>query len=129
VTIAGWVARTRDLAKIKFIVVRDKTGEIQVTVKDLGLYPGEGLGREDVIAVTGKAAQSKIANAGVEFFPERIEVVNKSRQPLPVDITETSQSELETRLNWRFLDFRAPQTRAIFAIQNRLLSTFRGWLT
>jgi len=129
VTIAGWVVRTRDLAKIKFIVMRDRTGEIQVTVKNLDLFPKEGLGREDVIAVTGKVAQSKIANAGVEFFPDSIEVVNKSRQPLPVDIAETSQSELETRLNWRFLDFRAPQTRAIFTIQNRLLYTFRGWLT
>ncbi len=128
-TIAGWVVRTRDLAKIKFIVMRDMTGEIQVTVKNLDLFPKEGLGREDVIAVTGKTTQSKIANAGVEFFPDRIEVVNKSRQPLPVDIAETSQSELETRLNWRFLDFRAPQTRAIFTIQNRLLTTFRRWLT
>ena len=42
---------------------------------------------------------------------------------------QTRMSELETRLNWRFLDFRAPQTRAIFTIQNRLLATFRGWLT
>jgi aspartyl-tRNA synthetase len=129
VTIAGWVVRTRDLAKIKFIVMRDRTGEIQITVKNLDLYPKDGLGREDVIAVTGKAQQSKIANAGVEFFPDAIEVVNKSKQPLPVDIAETSQSELETRLNWRFLDFRAPQTRAIFTIQNRLLASFRSWLT
>ncbi len=56
VTIAGWVVRTRDLAKIKFIVMRDRTGEIQVTVKNLDLFPKEGLGREDVIAVTGKTA-------------------------------------------------------------------------
>ena len=129
VTIAGWVVRTRDLAKIKFIIMRDRTGEIQVTVKNLDIYPNEGLGREDVIAVTGKVLKSKIANAGVEFFPDKIEVVNKSKQPLPVDITETSQSELETRLNWRFLDFREPQTHAIFTIQNRILATFRGWLT
>ena len=129
VTIAGWVVRTRDLAKIKFIIIRDITGEIQVTVKNLDLLPQEGVSREDVIAFTGKAVQSKIANAGIEFFPERIEVVNKSKQPLPVDIAETSQSELETRLNWRFLDFRAPHTRAIFTIQNRLLASFRGWLT
>ena len=45
VTIAGWVVRTRDLAKIKFIVMRDKTGEIQVTVKNLDLFPKEGLGQ------------------------------------------------------------------------------------
>ena len=129
VTIAGWVSRTRDLAKIKFVVLRDRTGEIQVTVKDLKLYPADGLGREDVVAVTGKAEQSRIANAGVEFMPEKIEVINKSKQPLPVDITEQSQSELETRLNWRFLDFRNPQTRAIFTIQNRILASFRGYLT
>ena len=129
VNIAGWVVRTRDLAKIRFIVLRDRTGEIQVTVKDLSLMPKESLGREDVIAVTGRAERSAIANAGVEFFPTRIEVMNKSRQPLPIDIMETSQSELETRLNWRFLDFRAPQTRAIFTIQNRILASFRRWLT
>jgi nondiscriminating aspartyl-tRNA synthetase len=127
-TIAGWVVRTRELAKIKFIVLRDKTGEIQITVKDLDQMPSESLGREDVIKVTGQAAQSNIANAGVEFFPEKIEILNKSKQPLPVDITQQTQSELETRLNWRFLDFRNPQTNAIFTIQNRILKSFREYL-
>ena len=129
VAIAGWVVRTRDLAKIRFIVLRDRTGEIQITVRKGGDIPDMELGREDVIVVRGKAVQSRIANAGVEFMPKSIEVVSRSRQPLPVDIAETSQSELETRLNWRFLDFRAPQTRAIFTIQNRLLASFRGYLT
>ncbi|MCX6643169.1 MAG: aspartate--tRNA(Asn) ligase [Candidatus Bathyarchaeota archaeon] len=129
VTIAGWVSRTRDLAKIKFIIIRDITGEIQITVKDKDIYPTEGLSREDVIKVTGKAVNSKIANAGVEFMPSKIEVVNRSKQPLPVDITEQTQSELETRLNWRFLDFRNPQTYAIFKIQSRILAAFRGYLS
>jgi nondiscriminating aspartyl-tRNA synthetase len=129
VTVAGWVVRTRELAKMRFILLRDMTGEIQVTVRRGGGIPDIELGREDVIAVRGKAVRSGIANAGVEFMPESIEVVNRSRQPLPVDIAETSQSELETRLNWRFLDLRAPQTRAIFTIQDRLLTSFRGYLT
>jgi nondiscriminating aspartyl-tRNA synthetase len=129
VTVAGWVVRARELAKMRFILLRDMTGEIQVTVRRGGGIPDIELGREDVIAVRGKAVQSRIANAGVEFMPESIEVVNRSRQPLPVDIAETSQSELETRLNWRFLDLRAPQTRAIFTIQDRLLTSFRGYLT
>ncbi len=33
ITLAGWVSRTRDLKKIRFIVLRDRTGEIQVVVK------------------------------------------------------------------------------------------------
>ena len=33
ITLAGWVSRTRNLKKIRFIVLRDRTGEIQIVVK------------------------------------------------------------------------------------------------
>jgi nondiscriminating aspartyl-tRNA synthetase len=130
VTLAGWVSRTRDLKNIRFIVLRDMTGEMQVVVKqDQPELFGLSLGREDVISVTGHAVKSKVANAGLEFVAESIEVINRSEQPLPVDILENSKSDLETRLNWRFLDFRAPTTNAIFRVQNSLLNAFRDWLS
>jgi aspartyl-tRNA synthetase len=129
VDLAGWVTRTRDLKNIRFIVLRDKTGEIQVVVKTDSPEMFElNLNREDVIKVTGEAVQSKIANAGLEFIPDRIEVLNRSEHPLPVDILENKKSDLETRLNWRFLDFRAPTTNAIFRVQNALVTGFRSWL-
>jgi len=130
VNLAGWVTRTRDLKNIRFIVLRDKTGEIQVVVKSDSPEMFElNLNREDVIKVYGKAVPSKIANAGLEFIPDSIEVLNRSEQPLPVDILENKKSDLETRLNWRFLDFRAPTTNAIFRVQNALVTGFRSWLT
>ncbi|MBN2335711.1 aspartate--tRNA(Asn) ligase [Candidatus Bathyarchaeota archaeon] len=130
ITLAGWVSRTRDLKKIRFIVLRDRTGEIQVVVKpDNPEMFALDLGREDVLAVTGKAVESGVAKAGVEFLPESIEVVNKSQQPLPVDILENKKSDLETRLNWRFLDFRSPTTNAIFRVQNMLVTAFREHLS
>jgi len=130
ITLAGWVSRTRDLKNIRFIVLRDRTGEIQVVVKQgQPEMFGLSLGREDVVAVKGTAVESRVANAGVEFVPESIEVVNRSEQPLPVDIMENSKSDLETRLNWRFLDFRAPTTNAIFRVQNSLVTAFREWLS
>jgi len=50
VTLAGWVSRTRDLKKIRFIVLRDRTGEIQVVVKpDAPEMFNLSLGREDVV--------------------------------------------------------------------------------
>jgi aspartyl-tRNA synthetase len=129
VNLAGWVTRTRDLKNIRFIVLRDKTGEIQVVVKSDSPEMFElNLNREDVIKVYGKAVPSKIANAGLEFIPDSIEVLNRSEQPLPVDILENKKSDLETRLNWRFLDFRAPTTNAIFRVQNALVTGFRSWL-
>ena len=130
VTLAGWVSRTRDLKKIRFIVLRDRTGEIQVVVKpDTPEMFNLSLGREDVLSVTGKAVESDVAKAGVEFLPDGIEVINRSQQPLPVDILENKKSDLDTRLNWRFLDFRSPTTNAIFRVQNALVTAFRDYLS
>jgi nondiscriminating aspartyl-tRNA synthetase len=130
ITLAGWVSRTRDLKKIRFIVLRDRTGEIQVVVKpDAPEMFNLSLGREDVLSVTGKAMESDMAKAGVEFLPDCIEVINRSRQPLPVDILENKKSDLDTRLNWRFLDFRSPTTNAIFRVQNALVTAFREYLS
>jgi aspartyl-tRNA synthetase len=129
-TLAGWVSRTRDLKNIRFIVLRDRTGEIQVVVKPESKKLFElPLGREDVIAVTGKVVRSNVAKAGLEFTPDNINVINKSEQPLPVDIQENKKSDLDTRLNYRFLDFRSPTSNAIFTIQNRLVTAFRDYLS
>ena len=130
VTVAGWVTRTRELSNISFIILRDRTGEIQVTVKDEDYRSlVSDLGREDVIVVEGKVTTSEIVHAGVEFIPDSIEVLNKSDQPLPFDLFGTVKAELETRLNYRFMDFRTPRTSAIFRIQNELLIAFRRFLT
>jgi aspartyl-tRNA synthetase len=131
VTLAGWVTRTRDLRKIMFIVLRDSSGEIQITVKKDGSndFADLDLGREDVLKVIGKVVESKVAQAGVEFIPDSIEVMNKSVQPLPFDLFGPVKAEIDTRLNYRFMDFRRPQTNAIFKVQNVLLISFRGFLT
>jgi len=133
VTIAGWVSRIRDKGKIKFIMLRDATGEIQITIKpEIAIHQkisSLNLGREDVISVRGKAVSSKIVHAGVEFIPEDIEPMNKSKRPLPFDVSGQVKAELETRLNYRFMDFRTPRTSAIFKIQHELLTAFRQFLT
>ena len=130
ITLAGWVNRTRDLKNIRFIVLRDMSGEIQVVVRnDNEEMFSMDIGREDVIKVTGKTVLSDVAKAGLEFHADSIKIINKSKQPLPVDVLENTKSDLETRLNYRFLDFRASSTNAIFRVQNVLISAFREYLT
>jgi nondiscriminating aspartyl-tRNA synthetase len=137
VTIAGWVSRTRDLGKITFVILRDRTGDIQITVKPEQLDASDlekfrELGREDIIAVKGNAVVSKIVKAGVEFIPLEhagVEIINKSKQPLPFDLFGQVKAELDTRLNYRFMDFRTHHTSAIFKIQHQLLTSFRRFLT
>ncbi|MCD6479815.1 aspartate--tRNA(Asn) ligase [Candidatus Bathyarchaeota archaeon] len=132
-TIAGWVSRTRDLGKLKFILLRDASGEIQVTVKPdnpiAETLEELHLGREDVVAFKGRVVESRIAHAGVEFIPESVELINRAKQPIPIDVSGRVKAELDTRLDYRFLDFRTPRSRAIFRIQHTLLQAFRRFLS
>jgi aspartyl-tRNA synthetase len=130
INLSGWVSRTRDLKKIRFILLRDMTGEIQIVMKqDQKELFDLKLNREDVITVTGKTIESNVAKAGVEFIPNKITIINQSTQPLPIDFSIKARSDLDTRLNYRFLDFRTPQTNAIFRIQDKILQAFRGYLS
>lgn len=131
-TLAGWVTRKRPLGKILFFLLRDASGVIQVTVKEKDTPEvwriASDLGREDVVKVRGSAALSKISQAGVEFMPKKIEVLNKAASPLPFDPTEMVKAELDTRLDNRFMDFRTPHTSSIFKIQSQILRAFREFL-
>src|SRR3989440_9922017 len=134
VVLAGWVHDVRVLGGISFILLRDMAGIVQVTapkakvsvdiVKEIGT-----LHQEDVIIVKGKVVASKIARKGIEVIPELLEVVNRAETPLPLDPRGVQNTLLETRLNWRFLDFRSEESNDIFKIQSKILHTFREFFT
>jgi nondiscriminating aspartyl-tRNA synthetase len=89
----------------------------------------ETLHQEDVILVKGKVVSSKIAKKGFEVIPERLEVVNRAETPLPLDPRGVQNTLLDTRLNWRFLDFRSEESNAIFKIQSKILQIFREYFS
>src|SRR6266702_391644 len=134
VVLAGWVHDVRVLGGISFILLRDMAGIVQVTapkakvsldiVKEIST-----LHQEDVILVKGKVISSKIAKKGIEVIPEQLEVVNRAETPLPLDPRGVQNTLLDTRLNWRFLDFRSEESNAIFKIQSRILQPFREFFT
>lgn len=127
---AGWVYDLRDLGKIRFIVLRDISGEIQVTgVKgetDEGVFKMmSGIPRESVIVVSGVVKKSAKAPGGREIAPSEIEVLSKAEHPLPIDVSDFSKTELPKRLDYRFLDFHRRRTQAIFKIQGTIAEIFR----
>ncbi|MBU3907290.1 MAG: aspartate--tRNA(Asn) ligase [Nanoarchaeota archaeon] len=126
VLVKGWVHDTRDLGKVRFMLVRDLTGVIQVVAtKDHNSFKQMAPSRESVISVEGKAVKSKQAPGGVEIVPEKIELLSKAESPLPIDVSEFSKTELPKRLDYRFLDFHRQRTQAIFKIQNEISNVFR----
>ncbi len=133
VELAGWVHNSRDLSKVKFIVLRDFSGMIQVTgikgkTSEKIFKEMEKIPRESVIYVKGKVVDSKQAPGGKEINPEELIVINAA-EDLPIDVpfnpNDESKTELPKRLDYRFLDFHRKKTQAVFKIQSTIANSFR----
>jgi aspartyl-tRNA synthetase len=129
VRIAGWVHDFRDLGKLKFVQVRDITGIMQVTMKkgvvDDAILDAVKLNKEDVVSFEGTLKENKIAPSGVELFPTAFALLNKVEKKLPVDPTGVVPSEIDTRLDNRFIDLRRKETSLIFRIKAIAAHAFR----
>ncbi len=129
VTLSGWAHDVRDLGKVRFLLLRDKTGIIQVFAKkggvedslfELMVHP-----RETVLAVKGKVVESKIAAGGVELLPSHIDVLSTPTVKMPLDVTGQVPAELDVRLDNRYVDLRKPAVNAIFKIKSHVSHAFR----
>ena len=131
--IIGWVHNTRELGKIKFLIIKDLSGMIQVTAvknkTDKNVFENmDKISRESVVYVKGHVVASKQAPGGKEIVPDEIVVLN-SAEDLPIDVPfdpkDETKTELPKRLDYRFLDLHRKKTQAIFKIQSEVANSFR----
>jgi aspartyl-tRNA synthetase len=134
-TVAGWVHEIRDLGGIAFLILRDKSGKLQIKLEkdemdDDLVETGLGVHRESVISVTGDVKEEPRAPTGFELVPEGIEVISEADPELPLDPSGKVDAELPTRLDNRTLDLRKPEVKAVFEIRAEVLraarEAFRG---
>jgi len=130
--VKGWVHDIRDLGKIRFLLLKDMTGLIQITAhKDKTSKQAFELmkkaNKESVLSVQGKISKNKKAPGGAELLPSRIELIAQAAQPLPIDTGDFSKTELPKRLDYRFLDFHRKKIQAIFKIQAEITNAFREY--
>ncbi|HIP57233.1 MAG TPA: aspartate--tRNA(Asn) ligase [Ignisphaera aggregans] len=133
VVVSGWVHQIRDLGGKKFIILRDGSGTIQITIsrgeadKEL-LEVVEQLTLESVIMVYGKVKADPRAPRGVEIIPTTIKILNLAKKPLPLDVSGKVSADLDTRLRERVLDLRRKEMQAIVRIMNTVLRVIREYL-
>jgi len=129
VLVKGWVHEVRELGKIKFLLLRDLSGVIQITgvkgkISDK-VFNLLKQNRESVILVEGKTAKNQKAPGGVEIIPDKIELIAEAETNLPIDVSDFSKTELPKRLDNRFLDLHRRKIQAIFKIQSEISHSFR----
>lgn len=121
--VCGWVHEVRDLGGLAFMLIRDRTGILQVTipkkkVSEAVIAAVKAVSRESVVRVCGPIKAMEKAPGGREMVPESIEIISLAETPLPLDVSEKVSAELDTRLDARFLDVRRPRVAAVFEIRS-----------
>ena len=116
VVVAGFVDRVRDKNKIIFIILRDRTGIVQLTFNDdtdrAVFEKASSCRSEDVIMAKGKVAQrdefnfnDEIKTGRIEILVDELRVLSKAQTP-PFAITDETKVNEELRLKYRYLDLR-----------------------
>jgi aspartyl-tRNA synthetase len=133
VVLAGWVHDVKELARMRFIWLRDRRGIAQLTVSKSNASPDvlkatENLGKEDVIAVEGVIVEKRVAKLGSEITPTKVELITKAEAAAPLDMSGKIESNLDARLDWRVIDLRRPENAAIFQIQSKMVEGMQEYL-
>jgi nondiscriminating aspartyl-tRNA synthetase len=127
VRVCGWVQTVRSHGKIVFLDLRDRSGILQV-VSDPKLI--EGVREEYVLEVEGEIKERpieminpKLETGKIELKAEKIKILTKSKA-LPFDLRDLKLS-LPKLLDYRPLTLRNKKIKAIFKVQEELISSFR----
>ena len=133
VTLFGWVQEVRDLGGIRFIILQDREGTIQITVSQKNsskevLAKSVALQKRYSIGVKGNVNKTTMTPRGVEIIPKEIKILSTATIQLPIDITGKTPASLETRLDARALDLCREENKAIFKVQHVAVNAIRDFL-
>ncbi len=141
VKIQGFVDIIRDTKYVVFIILKDITGTIQVTIEKEGndelLKKVEGLTADSVITVVGNAVASEYVKLnGVEVIPEDV-VVESLADALPINRKEipatkkkaaVERSSIDQRIDYRWIDLRTEENQLMFKVQTVMVNAMRQFL-
>ena len=134
VIIMGWVSAIRDHGNIRFIMIRDRYGDIQVVAKKIEcteplLEQIRQVREHSTLAVRGKVRSQQKAPNGAEVVPAELKVFSIAKKAAPFLVkSKISSVGIDTRLNLRAVDLRRNVLQSIFHIRNSTLNAIREFL-
>jgi lysyl-tRNA synthetase, class II len=122
--LAGRVLARRELGKLVFLDLVDRSGRIQLLC-DTSRTGAIDVDLGDIVGVRGSPARAKRGEPSLAV--DRIELLAKIKRPLPD--TFHGLTDVETRYRQRYLDLLMnEETRADFELRTRLVASIRRYL-
>lgn len=141
VKVQGFIENIRNSKAMAFIVLKDITGKVQITVEKAD-HPDltdtiDRLTGDSVITVVGKVvANDYVKMGGIEMVPQSIEIESIA-DPLPIArkaIAATKKkkaverSSIDQRIDYRWVDLRTDENQLMFKAQSVLVNAMRQFL-
>jgi len=127
VRVAGRIVALRAFGKVTFAVLRDRSGDLQVYLREdrlgpAGYAPVRLLDLGDFVGAAGALGRTKTGE--ITVFARELAFLTKALRPLPEKFH--GLADTDTRLRQRYLDLVAnPEVRDRFVSRSRLVSSLR----
>src|SRR5437868_13176385 len=119
--VAGRVLARREMGKLVFLDLVDRSGRIQLLC-DTGRTGPVDVDLGDIVGVTGSPARARRGEPSIAV--EELELLAKIRRPLPD--TFHGLTDVEQRYRRRYLDLLMnEETRGIFLLRTRMVTAIR----
>ena len=141
IKVQGFIENLRNSKAMAFIVLKDITGKLQITVEKAD-HPElvdtiDKLTPDSVITVTGKVVENDyVKMGGIEMIPSEIEIESIA-DALPIvrkEIAATKKkkaverSSIDQRIDYRWIDLRTDENQLMFKAQSCFVNAMRKFL-
>ena len=135
VVVGGFVQYIRNKNKVIFIVLRDRSGEVQLVFNDETdreiFAKAESCKNEYVLLVKGKSVIRQDINpnmktGNIEIIAEEIKILAKA-EPVPFVIMDETNAGEEMRLKYRYLDLRRPVLQKNLIMRHKIAKCAREY--
>lgn len=135
VVVGGFVERIRNKGGVIFIVLRDRTGVVQLLFNDKTdseiFEKAAGCRSEYVLMAKGivrerESKNDKLKTGNVEIFVDDLRVLAKAQTP-PFEITNETKVNEELRLKYRYLDLRRAPLQQNIIMRHQIAKVTREY--
>ena len=128
VKISGFCENIRNKKSMAFLVIRDITGKIQVTVEKAAMpeiaEAVDKLTLDSVVTVEGEAVASEYVKlGGIEILPTSLKIESIA-DALPIQ----EGAAIDSRLDYRWIDLRSEKNLLMMRAQTTMVGAMRNYL-
>ena len=134
ITFSGFIDTIRDKKWVMFVILRDATGKVQMTLEKSEEQNKEMLEilyntkNESTIKVTGKLVSNEAVKlGGIEIIPTSVEITSKA-EDLPFDFNNLDGVNIDTRMDYKWIDMRNSRNTLIRQIESCMTKAMRDYL-